>query len=191
MLYRYIREQGAPSFSAMAGLARASGIRLEWLATGEDAQEEGKALSDAGGGNLADEYALIPRYDIHVSAGHGSAVYEENEVQRMAFRRDWLRREGFAPDQLALVTTKGDSMEPTIGDGDLVLVDTSRNEVRDDSIYVLQVDGDVFAKRLQRDWEGGVWVRSDNPQYQDQHITAESYRQLKIVGRVVWIGRRV
>lgn len=40
MLYRYIRERGAPSFAAMAGLAAAAGVRLEWLATGEGDPEQ-------------------------------------------------------------------------------------------------------------------------------------------------------
>lgn len=43
MLYRYIREQGSPSFSAMAGLAAAANVRLEWLATGEGDPDTGAA----------------------------------------------------------------------------------------------------------------------------------------------------
>lgn len=138
-----------------------------------------------------DEYALIPRYDVQVSAGHGSVVDQERELHRLAFRRQWLRQENLDPQHLVLVTARGDSMEPTISEGDLLLVDTSRPHVQDDAIYVLQVDGEVFAKRLQRDWTGGVWVRSDSPQYEDQHITEQDAAELRIVGRVVWIARRV
>ncbi|MEX0732883.1 MAG: helix-turn-helix transcriptional regulator [Aquisalimonadaceae bacterium] len=138
-----------------------------------------------------EEYALIPRYDVQVSTGHGALVDAEEELNRMAFRRDWLRREGLEPNHLVLVGSKGDSMEPTLGEGDLLLVDTSHSSVKDDSIYVLRVDHDVIAKRLQRDWTGGIWVRSDNPQYKDQHIDSDDADQLQVVGRVVWIGRRV
>jgi len=41
MLYRYIREKGAPSFAAMAGLADAAQVRMEWLATGEGSPDKG------------------------------------------------------------------------------------------------------------------------------------------------------
>ncbi|WP_435101058.1 LexA family transcriptional regulator [Arhodomonas sp. AD133] len=191
LVRKYLNARSIPGADKLVALAQVTGVSLTWLATGEGSQEVTPSPASQANTEIVDEYALIPRYDVHVSAGHGAVVEREQEVQRLAFRKDWLRREGFTPDNLVLVTAMGDSMEPTIGEDDLILVDTSRNEVRDDSIYVLQVDGETFAKRLQRDWSGGVWIRSDNPQYHDQHVGPDDYKNLKIVGRVVWIGRRV
>lgn len=141
--------------------------------------------------DFSKEFALIPRYDVRVSAGPGSHVEDEKEVHRMAFRREWLRREGLQPDRLVLVSASGDSMSPTVAEGDLLLVDTGRRSVQDDSIYVLRVEDEVIAKRLQRDWEGGLWVRSDSDHYSDQHISDQAAARLDVVGRVAWIGKRI
>ncbi|MEX0745285.1 MAG: helix-turn-helix transcriptional regulator [Phycisphaeraceae bacterium] len=48
MLYRYIREQSPPSFSAMAGLTSSAGVSLEWLATGEGSPDQGAAPASLG-----------------------------------------------------------------------------------------------------------------------------------------------
>jgi phage repressor protein C with HTH and peptisase S24 domain len=178
-----------PGLDKALVMARVAGVSLEWLAMGEAQPQSGAPKEPAPG--LGDEYALIPRYDVQVSTGPGALVDQERELGRMAFRRDWLRQEGFTPASLVLVSARGDSMESTISEGDVLLVDTAGRTVQGDGIYVLRVEDDVIAKRLQRDWQGGLWVRSDNPVYEDQHITDEATARLNIVGRVVWVGKRV
>ncbi len=180
---------GEPTRPQLIAIAGAAGVSVEWLATGKES-EPSHSTRDADY-DFFDEYALIPRYDIEVSAGAGTVVDAEHELHRMAFRREWLRREGLQEAHLALVSAKGNSMEPTVSEGDILLVDVSQETVRDDSIYVLRVEDDLVAKRLQRDWEGGFWVRSDNDHYKDQHVSEESAKRLQVVGRVVWIGKRV
>jgi phage repressor protein C with HTH and peptisase S24 domain len=189
LIRKYMNGQSTPGADKLVLLAAATGVSIEWLATGQLPPD--KPTNTSASAMHQDDYALIPRYDIQVSTGHGALVEHEAELGRMAFRRDWLRQEGFSVSSLVLVSARGDSMEPSIGEGDLLLVDTSRHSPQDDGIYVLRVDDDVIAKRLQHDWQGGLWVRSDNPLYNDQHITDEAASRLKVVGRVVWVGRRV
>ncbi len=176
-----------PGLDKVLVMARTAGVSVQWLATGEEVHTGRGVVRDT----PTNDYALIPRYDVYAKAGADPVVGDASEVQRLAFYREWLRHEALEPDKLVLVTARGDSMEPAVGNGDLLLVDTSRPDIEDDGIYALRIDGQVFPKRLQRDWSGGLWVRSDNPHYQDQHIADEDYEALAIVGRVVWVGRRV
>ena len=78
-------------------------------------------------------------------------------------------------------------MEPTLRQGDLVLVDTTRTDPGSDSIFLLD-DGELKVKRVQRDPRNQMLViRSDNPNYEDfRDVPPEN---VNIVGRVFWIAR--
>jgi phage repressor protein C with HTH and peptisase S24 domain len=82
-------------------------------------------------------------------------------------------------------------MAPTIRDGALALVDTSEHQVSSDGVYVLQLDGHLIAKRLQPDFAGGVFIRSDNPAYREQHLPADLAANLTVVGRAIWAGGKL
>lgn len=143
------------------------------------------------GGVPTDEFALIPRYNATAAMGAGRVAEGIEEIGRMAFRRDWLRREGLSPRNLVAITLVGDSMAPTIRDGALALVDTSECVAISDGVYVLQLDGHLMAKRLQSDFSGGVYVRSDNSAYREQHLSADLAANLRIVGRAIWAGGKL
>lgn len=196
-LVRKYLEGSLPGLEKLIMLARAAEVRVGWLATGEPPVREGNGAErglpvGATGGPLFGGFELIPCYDAQMNAGEVVMVNDEGcPAERLAFRRDWLLEGGFSPETLVMVVAGGDSMSPTIADGDLLLVDTREQDVAEDGIYVIQLHRHVVAKRLQLDWKGGFWVRSDNPQYSDQHITGEEAGELRIVGRAVWIVRRV
>ncbi len=136
------------------------------------------------------EFTLIDSYAIYASAGHGSEVGHELSTEPMSFRTDWLKKEGFPPERLAVIRAKGDSMEPTISDNDVILILLTNGEAPRDGLHVLRLDGGLFVKRLQFDPLGSVHVRSDNPVYGGVTINKEERSQLHIVGRVVWAGKK-
>ena len=80
-------------------------------------------------------------------------------------------------------------MEPTIRRGDLMLIDGSRRSAEEDAVYALEWSCGIIPRRLQVDWAGEVWVRHDNRHYPDQHAADLPPGSLRIVGRVVWVGR--
>ena len=139
--------------SAAVALASACNVSLNWLAVGEGAphQEDAQPLSvetlEHGGvvsprADIPPNLVLIPRYDVHASAGSGSVVDQEQLIGMMAFDELFLRRQvGVRSEGLVTVEATGDSMEPTIRDGDLLLVDSNENDIRDGRIYVLNVHG--------------------------------------------------
>jgi phage repressor protein C with HTH and peptisase S24 domain len=82
-------------------------------------------------------------------------------------------------------------MEPTLREGDLLLIDLRQTKVTDDAIYVLSLDGRLLAKRLQLAVGGTIYIRSDNPVYKELTVSKDNTEDLHVIGRVIWIGRRV
>lgn len=141
---------------------------------------------------VLEDYVQVPRYDVHASAGNGHVVHSEQIVDYLAFRTEWVRGTlGLTPRDLALVSIRGDSMAPTLSAGDLILIDTRSKQIGVDAIYVLEAAGELRVKRIQCRLDGTVVIKSDNPQYQVEVLGPDECSRLRIVGRVVWSGRRM
>lgn len=141
---------------------------------------------------LTEDFITVPRYDVEACAGHGAVIHSEQIVDHLAFRADWVRHAlGVQQSDLALISVKGDSMEPTLSNGDLILLDMHQGKIEDNAIYALQHNGTLLVKRIQRRMDGSVVVSSDNPRYEAETIGAEGVGALRVVGRVVWAGRRM
>lgn len=185
-LGNYERDQRVPDadfLKRMAGI----GVNIHWLVTGHGPaymrQLEKQSPSHA---DVGVEFQLVPQYDVEASAGGGGIVEREAEIGKLAFRHQWLREKGLSAKDLVVIRVRGDSMAPTIYGGSIVLVDTRQDHVTDDGIYVLLVGEHLVAKRLQVDLRGGLYIISDNPAYEEQHLTTKEAHELYIVGRVVW-----
>lgn len=138
------------------------------------------------------DFVFVPRYDVKASAGHGSLIHSEQIVDHLAFKKSWVRLElGCAEKDLALITVKGDSMEPTLSPNDLILIDLRKNYVADNAVYVLQYDGSLLVKRIQRLMNGSVIIKSDNPEYKIEELSADQAKKLNVLGVVVWYGRKM
>ena len=124
------------------------------------------------------DLVLVPGYSPH--PGVAQETY--------AFSRAWIARKGYSLDHLVVVIGSGDSMDPTVRDGDIQLVDRSVQRIAGDGIYMLVKAGELYGKRLQRLFDGGVSIMSDNKRYEAQHLPPEAADKLKLLGRVVWIG---
>lgn len=132
-----------------------------------------------------DEYAFIPRYDVRTSAGNGSHVPDEQvKEQPHAYRRSFFTERGIRPEACVVVKNDGDSMEGTISDGAVMLVDTDQRDVLDGKIYVIRYDHELRTKRLYKRPGGGLIIASDSPDYPDLNITAEEAHHVEIIGRV-------
>ena len=119
-------------------------------------------------------------------------AYIQQYTSHMAFDPAWLRRIARgAPDELSIIRVQGDSMTPTLADGDEILVDRADGSAQlRDGIYVLRLDQTLVVKRVALNPAGrGASIRSDNPAYPGWPDC--DLRSLDIVGRVVWAGRRI
>lgn len=162
-------------------LARYFGINEELLG-GPPAERE-----PADNGLIA-----IPRYDVAASAGSGAFDRTERPVAHIGFDAVSLARISPArPRDLSIIRVEGDSMVPTLSDGDDIMVDTSVAQRRlQDGIYVLRRDDTLIVKRITvHPGDGSLTIASDNPSYASWPGCAPA--DVDIVGRVVWTGRRL
>lgn len=129
---------------------------------------------------------MVPVYDIAASAGPGTYVDYEVQVAQMSLPRDYIKHlTSTPPDQLAIISVKGDSMTPTLNDGDIVLVDGAKTSGSFDGLFVINFDGTLHIKRLARGSRPGtVRILSDNSAYYPP--VDALIDDLHIVGRVRW-----
>lgn len=139
-----------------------------------------------------DRLVPVGRFDLRAAAGAGAFAESERPVAHIAFDPGWLRRVARGrPEQLALIRVAGDSMAPTLSDGDDILVDRGDGVERlRDGIYVLRLDGALVVKRLALAGNPAeATIRSDNPAWSD--LPARPASALDLIGRVVWAARRL
>lgn len=188
-----------PGGQMIGALVRA-GVNANWLLTGEGemllanvpyATHETTVLP-AEGARVG--YVALPLYNnIHAAAGHGAVVDQERPDDALMFQESWIRFElGARPDDLCLIRVSGDSMEPTLRAGDVILVNRQACKPDREGIYILRIGDMLLVKRLQAIPGGKVKVTSDNQAFDAWTISLDDAGgDVIIVGRVVWSGRRL
>lgn len=134
-----------------------------------------------------EDWVDIPRLALGASAGPGAFVAEEQAIGAFRFPRRWMREQGLDPAMLSAILVTGDSMEPTLRDGDEIFVDRTPHEPRG-GIYVVFVDGALLVKRLELGQRGVIGLISDNKHYPGVDRPAQD---VQVIGRVVWKGGRI
>lgn len=129
----------------------------------------------------------IPRLLLSASAGPGAFADEEEPFGAFGVTPQWLREQGLEPAMLSAIAVAGDSMEPTLRDGDEILVDRTPRTPRD-GIHVVRVDGALLVKRLETGRPGLVVLRSDNRAYDPIELAPP---EIEVIGRVVWKSGRL
>jgi phage repressor protein C with HTH and peptisase S24 domain len=133
----------------------------------------------------------VERLDVAASAGGGALDPAERALGRIGFDRQWLRRLGVGGAGLSVIRVQGDSMAPTLADGDEILVDREDGAERlRDGIYVLRIEDALVVKRASLSPAGGrLSILSDNPAYPGWPDCDAG--TVDVLGRVVWFGRRL
>ncbi len=196
---KWLKGEAEPSRERLVALADAASVPIAWLAKGEGpaprfAPAEDRRRQDrTSGGQMMEleEFLLLPKRIATAAAGSESPPPRPT-AEYIAFRHDWIRSAfRIAPDELAMEVAVGESMHPTIRDGDLLLVDTTDQAVSGFGVYVVEVAGERLVKRLQRKVDGSLILISDNPSYQADAVPSELAQELRVIGRVVWAGGEV
>lgn len=134
----------------------------------------------------------VPRFDIGASAGHGAFTDGETPVAHLGFDRHFLRQLCNArPSDLSIIRVRGDSMFPTLADGDDIMVDRSAAGARlHDGIYVLRRDETLAVKRIAvHPGSRKISISSDNKAYPTWPDCEPG--EVDVIGRVVWAGRKI
>ncbi len=141
----------------------------------------------AGAGSRAADWADIPRLPLGASAGPGTLAQDAAPIDRLRFSGRWLRQQGLEPGMLSVIEVEGDSMEPTLRDGDEILVDRSPRPLRS-GLHVIRLDDVLLVKRLEPGSAGTVQIISDNAAYPRME---RPRADVAVLGRVVWKGGKI
>lgn len=139
-----------------------------------------------------DDCLSIPvRGDVTASMGYGVTIYDEKQTGIYQISSKLANDLGINPQKTEMIFASGDSMLPTIEGGDSLLVDLNRKEVYDGRIYCVRIEGQLYAKRLQKIPPTKIIVISDNQKYQSFEIdfSKQIDFDFEIIGEVRWWGR--
>lgn len=182
-----------PSGDKLLVIADVAEVSIEWLVSGREPKtKDGTATpSTSANAAISDQFTMVPRLDVQASAGNGSLAQSEEPIDFLAFQNSWLRERKISPRFARVLTARGDSMEPTIRDGDVLLVDTSITSVYDNAIYIVVYNGHVLVKRVNLKRDGALTIISDNDRHPPEEVPLAEVPDLHIAGRVMWFGRSI
>jgi phage repressor protein C with HTH and peptisase S24 domain len=203
----------------LAAIVKSCGVSAQWLLLGDGepkitstvfvSTHAGKSSGAAPllqawlASNELDDFQRVPLLDIRAAAGAGAWNDESRVSSYLAFRRDWLSEyAGRNLSAVALVSVNGDSMEPTLPDGCVVMIRPLLFDGAVNGIGLVQVNGMLLIKRVQtlaliwRDDNGcdiHLSLTSDNKAYPpiETWITKENEHETKVIGSAVWFGARL
>ncbi len=148
-------------------------------------------VSLAGEQNPSDCVNIPVLGEVSASTGYGVTVYNEMQTAVYQVSRKLVNDLGLNIHESEIIFAQGDSMMPTIDGGDSLLVDHARKEIYDGKIYCVRIDGQLYAKRLQKIPPNKVLIVSDNPKYRSFEIDLTNTRDydFEVVGEIRWWGR--
>ncbi len=206
----YVSNKTEPRASVIAEICDLTGVDIDWLIRGGSHISPLAGAQKSASGLIASEalkqpsrlpkleiersdletgLTRIPQFDINASAGPGALPGNEAVASVVSFETSFLRDLGARPDACSAIWVKGDSMEPTIPDRSVAIIDHSQTSVKNGCIYVLNVQDDLLVKRVRRKIDGTIELVSDNDRYPVEPIAPDRAAQLRVIGRVVYFCR--
>ncbi|HAS02658.1 MAG TPA: helix-turn-helix transcriptional regulator [Pasteurella multocida] len=132
----------------------------------------------------------VPFYSARASAGFGafnSDIYAPEDY--IGLSKQWIDSRGLYRDSLAFIMAAGDSMYPTINDGDMLLINRNARTPRDGKIYVLRSGDQLWVKRVQGIINGIRLISDNKAIYDPVDVHFDESLDLEVIGQVVFIGR--
>lgn len=199
-LRNYKNSGSMPGLRHLLAIAQTANVTLDWLAaargpmrfdpSGLSADTRIPAAIGFNEGDDTLDFTLLPRVGVRAAAGHGLVALTEEVTERLAFKTEWLHSMGLSPRYCGLLTASGNSQEPVIKNGSLLLVDLRPDQqIKSGCYYILVLDGDVLVKLVNRRIDGTIELKSHNPNYPTEVVKVEDLDKLHIPGRVVWASQ--
>lgn len=196
---KWLNADSIPDTKRIIDLALWLEVSVEWLLTGngkgpsrghdgqpiDQVKAQGIEFWDSNTPLDEDEFEIPYYKDIEFTGGHGSYEQYDDGRRKLKYRKTAARKSGASQSQSICMTLVGDSMEDKIAAGSTIAVDRSKKEIREGKIYAFR-HGQLFrVKYLIPRPDGGLIIRSHNPAYEDEVISAlEAANDIEIIGWV-------
>lgn len=170
-------------------IARYLNIDLSWLmGEGQDSDLGNAPAAESTEREIMERLDLVPLAEVDVTYGLGAAFIDDAPIVEIRqFPRRWLSSITSSPSSsLFIARGRGTSMEPTLRNGDMLIIDRSERQVRDqDELWAFTIGEIGMIKRLRIRGEK-VTILSENPNVPDDYAHPD---EINVVGRVIFIGR--
>ncbi len=160
----------------------------------QDLEADGKVfaknLSSTSGSAIPHNWRAVPRVRFEFDADANPKLVEEKE-DILLMPDAFFRRHRVSPASCLAAEVGGDSMTPTLLPGDTVVFvrKTDPCAIQDGAVYVFCDGAALRIRRLSRQVDGGLLIRSDNAVYSPESLPANGQEHVRIFGRVVWASR--
>lgn len=163
---------GTPETSTLLRLAAACDVSFQWLLDGtgpksvreRNAFVHGEMVDFKPVADASDErFVQIRKVTLRLSAGIMGFKTEESDDdgETVSINTRWLEKRGYRKENLIATDIKGQSMEPTLFDGDTVVINMADKTPVDGAVFAVNYEGEAVVKRMARD-AGDWWLTSDN-----------------------------
>ena len=190
----YERGKRSPNYDDALKIAKALKSTVDQIIFGDTIPlplSENIAIADY------NAFVDIPMIDAFYHAGNAKGARLGKEpafLKSLNFRADWIEYMGFDVSMLKVAMVNGKSMEPTLSQSDVILVDKREshiNEIENGAVYALIFKEKPLVKRVYVQEFGEVLLASDNPAFSDREFSEEEAKEIDFIGRVVWRGGEV
>lgn len=134
---------------------------------------------------LDDGEIEIPALNVRVGAGNRILLEPVQEERKFRYSREWILRYGLVSDKLFMFRVFGTSMEPVIQNGSWITVELGDHPVKDGQPYLIRSGDQVMVKYLWRRPDGGLIIRSHNPNNPDIVVPFSEMEHVAVLGEVV------
>ncbi|MCA1743152.1 MAG: helix-turn-helix transcriptional regulator [Desulfonatronovibrio sp.] len=170
------KSRGVPKSWSLK-IASMFGLNPVWINTGQG------SIYQSGRENTF----FVPRVSARACAGSGSLEVQENIVDEVPFSSEWINRIG-SPGSMVVMEVMGDSMSPELEEGDLILIDQSRQLLQSQNIYVIGLEDSLQVKRVESR-PNLLILFSTNQKYPPVTLQGDEVETLRILGQVLWSSR--
>lgn len=183
-LYRYIAEKSQPTLDPLAAIARVGNVTVQWLVTGYGPSPASIAEAD----RQSRKSLSQPR--VRQAFFHSAGLERTKHIlHHVEIDAKWIQGKG-DPDYMVVTEMSGHNMYPTLINGDLMIVDTSRVDPLPGKLFAFGIAESVICRRL--DIKPGSYVlMSDDPRHANLEIEVHDFEDVRILGQIIWIFREV
>jgi phage repressor protein C with HTH and peptisase S24 domain len=179
-----------PSGDNLDRLAKVLNCTSKWLMFGGDEVESSSLDIDSSplGEPSSHAFVDIPIYNVELSAGNGFDAGEIEIVDYYPMSEHLLNDLGVSKSEVAVLKVKGDSMEETLWDKDLVLAQISIKKPISNKVFAFAFENELRVKRFTKQLDGLWRVVSDNQDkslYPDEFISHMNIDSINIIGQVL------